>query len=197
MERTLRAHGLFQTRLWGRGVDLDCFTPEAAPHPTFAKLPGPIQLYVGRVSVEKNIEAFLQTSSAGSKVVVGSGPALRGHQQQYPEALFLGPLHGKELACAYAGADVFVFPSRTDTFGLVMIEALACGTPVAAYPVPGPVDILRNGVGAMDPDLGSAIARALECDRTACAAYARSFSWRESARQFLGALAPLGRSQAA
>ena len=197
MERTLKAHGLSQTRLWGRGVDLNCFTPEAAPHPALANLPRPIQLYVGRVAVEKNIEAFLRTSSVGIKVVVGSGPALARLRQQYPDALFLGSLHGEELASAYAGADVFVFPSRTDTFGLVMIEALACGTPVAAYPVPGPVDILRNGIGAMDPDLDWAIARALECARTACSAYARSFSWGESARQFLGALAPLKRMQAA
>ena len=141
-----------------------------------------IQRCVGRVSVQKNIEAFFRTGSTGSKVVVGSGPALARLQQQYPKALFLRALHGKELASAFSGADVFVFPSRTDTFGLVMIKALACGTPVAAYPVPGPVDILRKGVGAMDPDLGWAITRALECDRNTCAAYARSFSWRESAR---------------
>ncbi|CAA9540155.1 MAG: Glycosyltransferase, partial [uncultured Sphingomonadaceae bacterium] len=114
MERTLKAHGLSQTRLWGRGVDLNCFTPEAAPHPALANLPRPIQLYVGRVAVEKNIEAFLRTSSVGIKVVVGSGPALARLRQQYPDALFLGSLHGKELASAYAGADVFVFPSRTD-----------------------------------------------------------------------------------
>ena len=197
MERTLKAHGISRTRHWGRGVDLGCFSPDAAPHPAFASLPRPIQLYVGRVAVEKNIEAFLRTAAQGTKVVVGSGPELSRLEKIYPEALFLGPLHGAELASAYVGADVFVFPSRTDTFGLVMIEALACGTPVAAYPVPGPVDVLRDRVGAMDPDLDWAIARALECDRQACALYARSFSWAESARQFLSALSPVERRAAA
>lgn len=197
IERTLKAHGMSRTRHWGRGVDLDSFRPDLAPHPAFAGLERPIQLCVGRVAVEKNIEAFLRSGQAGSKVVVGAGPALAGLRQKYPAALFLGPLHGATLASAYAGADVFVFPSRTDTFGLVMIEALACGTPVAAYPVTGPIDVLRGPVGCMDPDLDWAIARALQCDRNACAAYARGFSWAESARQFLAALAPVERRAAA
>ena len=108
-----------------------------------------------------------------------------------------GALHGAELASAYAGADVFVFPSRTDTFGLVMVEAMACGLPVAAFPVPGPVDILDPRVGAMDPDLDVAIGRALQCDRQACAAYARGFTWAECARQFVAALASMEKRAAA
>ena len=191
IERTLHAHDLTQTRRWGRGVDLGLFRPDAAPHPVIAALPRPVQLCVGRVATEKNIEAFLRCSHPGSKVVVGDGPARAQLKARYPDALFLGALHGVELAGAYAAADVLVFPSRTDTFGLVMVEALACGTPVAAFPVAGPIDVLRSEVGCMDPDLDWAIARALQCDRAACAAYARGFSWSASARQFLAALAPL------
>jgi glycosyltransferase involved in cell wall biosynthesis len=190
IERTLRAHGLPQTRLWGRGVDLDCFRPDVPPHPALARLHRPVQLYAGRVAVEKNIEAFLESGHRGSKVVVGDGPALASLRSRYPGVLFLGTLHGAELASAYKGADLFVFPSRTDTFGLVMIEALACGTPVAAFPVPGPIDILNEHVGIMDVDLGRAIDRAIHCDRGTCAEFAREFSWAESARQFLGGLAP-------
>src|SRR3546814_5860299 len=130
----LRAHGLCRTRLWGRGVDLDCFHPEAPPCAAFEAMARPIQLYVGRVSVEKNIEAFLGSSHPGSKIVVGDGPARDWLMRRYPEVRFPGALHGPALAAAYAGADVLVFPSMTDTYGLVMIEALACGTPVAAYP---------------------------------------------------------------
>jgi len=187
--RLLEAHGLDRVRLWGRGVDLACFHPGHAPHPALADMPRPIQLYVGRVAVEKNIEAFLNTAHPGSKIVVGDGPALKDLQRRYPEVIFLGSLRGDALASAYASADVFVFPSRTDTFGLVMIEALACGTPVAAYPVPGPIDVLNDEVGCMDADLGTAIAAALGRDRAACAAYGRSFTWETSARQFEAALA--------
>jgi glycosyltransferase involved in cell wall biosynthesis len=187
----LHANGLAATRLWGRGVDLDCFRPDMAAHPALAGLARPIQLYVGRVAVEKNIEAFLASPHPGSKIVVGDGPALAGLRRKYPEARFLGALRGDLLAAAYAGADVFVFPSRTDTFGLVMIEALACGTPVAAYPVPGPIDVLNEAVGAMDEDLAAATAAALTRDRAACAAYGGAFNWQASARQFRGALVPL------
>ena len=128
----LAEHGIAHSRPWSRGVDLDAFTPDATPHSAFAALPRPIQLYVGRVAVEKNIEAFLASGYPGTKVVVGDGPARALLETRYPDAVFLGALSGSELAGAYAGADVFVFPSRTDTFGLVMIEALASGTPVAA-----------------------------------------------------------------
>jgi glycosyltransferase involved in cell wall biosynthesis len=191
IERSLHSRGLTHTRSWGRGVDLQLFRPDGPPHPAFAGLPRPIRLYVGRVAPEKNIETFLHTRGPGSLVVVGDGPARAELQALDPEALFLGALHGDALAAAYRSADVLVFPSRTDTFGLVMIEALACGTPVAAFPVPGPLDVLRAPVGCMDPDLGWAIARALQCDRGACAAYGRTFSWEGSARQFLAALAPV------
>lgn len=188
----LRRHGIPHLRHWGRGVDLQCFHPGAPPPECYAALPRPVQLYVGRVAVEKNIEAFLETAQPGSKVVVGEGPARAELQARYPDAMFLGPLYGEALAGAYAGADVFVFPSRTDTFGLVMIEALACGTPVAAFPVTGPVDVLTEATSAMDEDLDSAIAAALTRDRTACARYGQGFSWQASARQFLDGLAPIG-----
>ncbi|TNE60938.1 MAG: glycosyltransferase family 1 protein [Alphaproteobacteria bacterium] len=182
---------------WTRGVDTKQFSPmEGASH----DFPRPIQLYVGRVAVEKNIEAFLKSKVPGTKVVVGDGPALKRLQAQYPDAKFLGPRFGTELAQAYAAADVFVFPSMTDTFGLVMIEALACGTPVAAYPVQGPLDVLgADGTGpfedwstpvaALDTDLEAAIGQALTLDRTACAEFARRYSWQAVAEQFLAALA--------
>jgi len=185
----LRAHGLTQLHRWSRGVDLSCFTPDAPPPPEFADLPGPIQLYVGRVAVEKNIEAFLESEYPGSKVVVGDGPALAALRTKYPEAHFLGRRSGRDLAGCYAGADVFVFPSRTDTFGLVMIEALACGTPVAAFPVPGPCDIVTPEVGALGEQLDRAIGAALFCDRNACAAYGAQFSWAAATGQFLAGLA--------
>jgi glycosyltransferase involved in cell wall biosynthesis len=190
----LRAHGLHNVRPWGRGVDLRAFTPDAPPPALFADLPRPIMLYVGRVAVEKNLEAFLATDHPGTKVVVGDGPARTALARRYPQAQFIGSLFGEALAGAYAGADVFVFPSRTDTFGLVMIEALACGTPVAAYPVTGPVDIVTLQTGALSDDLGEAIATALTCDRAACATYGRSFSWDRSAREFLSGLHAIDRT---
>ena len=192
IRQALHAHGITQGRHWGRGVDLTCFHPDHAEPAAFAGLPRPIQLYVGRVAVEKNIGAFLETRHPGTRVIVGDGPALEGLRRQYPDALFLGALSGDALAAAYANADVLVFPSRTDTFGLVMIEALGCGTPVAAYPVPGPIDILTPDSGCMHQDLETAITGALTRDRDACAAYGRSFTWRASALQFLDGLAPLG-----
>ena len=185
----LRAHGLTQLHRWSRGVDLACFTPDAPPPPEFADLPRPIQLYVGRVAVEKNVEAFLEADYPGSKVVVGDGPSLASLRAKYPEAHFLGRRSGRDLAGCYAGADVFVFPSRTDTFGLVMIEALACGTPVAAYPVAGPRDIVTSAVGALGEELARAIGAALFCNRAACARYGASFSWAAATGQFLSGLA--------
>jgi len=186
----LRAQGLTQLRAWSRGVDLAHFGPDLAPPDLFFNLPRPIQLYVGRVAVEKNIEAFLGNAHPGSRVVVGDGPALGRMKAGFPDALFLGQQSGRELAACYAGADVFVFPSRTDTFGLVMIEALACGTPVAAYPVPGPLDVLRPSSGAMAERLEDAIAAALALRREDCLSHGRSFSWDTSADQFLAALEP-------
>jgi len=192
---TLKAHGLTQIRHWGRGVDLSTFG-DPMPDPAIRALPGPIQLYVGRVAIEKNIEAFLTAKHPGSKVIVGDGPALASLKAKYPDAHFLGPKFGADLAAAYAAADVFVFPSKTDTFGLVMIEALACGTPVAAYPVTGPIDVLTPETGAMHDDLDQAIAEALTRDRAACRAYGQGFTWAKSAHQFLHALVPVGGDEA-
>lgn len=192
IRQSLTDHGLARVRHWGRGVDLAMFGPGLTPHPAMRELEKPVQLYVGRVAVEKNLEAFLKSSHPGTKVVVGDGPARTTLETRYPEARFLGAMFGAELASAYAAADVFVFPSRTDTFGLVMIEALACGVPVAAYPVTGPIDVLTPETGAMDDDLTVAIGEALKRDRDACAAYGSTFTWRASALQFLHALVPLG-----
>ncbi|MBW8842573.1 MAG: glycosyltransferase family 1 protein [Sphingomonadales bacterium] len=196
---TLKAHGLTQIRHWGRGVDLSTFG-DPVPDPAIRALArdgkGPIQLYVGRVAIEKNIEAFLTATHPGTKVIVGDGPALASLKAKYPDAHFLGPKFGSDLAAAYAAADVFVFPSKTDTFGLVMIEALACGTPVAAYPVTGPVDVLTPETGAMHDDLDQAIAEALTRDRVACRAYGQGFTWAKSAYQFLHALVPVGGDEA-
>ena len=195
----LATHDLLQTQPWSRGVDLAAFAPDVPPHPAMIGLARPIQLSVGRVAVEKNLGAFLELDTPGTKVVVGDGPALAGLRARYPETLFLGSLHGVALAGAYRAADVFVFPSLTDTFGLVMIEALACGTPVAGFPVAGPLDIVGEDgrgvaggtatIGAVDADLGVAIAGALAADRAACAAYAAHFSWDRCLDQFVAALA--------
>jgi glycosyltransferase involved in cell wall biosynthesis len=197
LRRALQAQGIAQVCHWGRGVDLASFRPHRPEPDPFAGLARPIQLAVGRVAVEKNLEAFLSTRHPGTRVVVGDGPARALLERRYPDALFLGSLYGEALAVAYAAADVLAFPSRTDTFGLVMIEALACGTPVAAYPVPGPNDVVTPDVGALDDDLEQAIARALECDRAACAAYGATFTWRASAREFVQALVVAGELAAA
>ncbi|WP_375273159.1 glycosyltransferase family 4 protein [Sphingomonas sp.] len=193
----LHRHGLSHTRLWGRGVDLDCFAPTGPIDAAIRALPGPVLLYVGRVAVEKNLDAFLGAHVAGSKVVIGDGPALAQLRQRFPAAHFLGRRSGAALAAAYRAADAFVFPSRTDTFGLVMIEAIACGTPVAAYPVPGPVDVLAPATGAMDDDLASAIAAALTLDRRACATAGRRFTWAAATDQFVAALQPIAAARLA
>ncbi len=191
IEAVLAARDVGPAQRWGRGVDLELFRPDRAAYPDLADLPRPIQLYVGRVATEKNIEAFLACDTPGSKVIVGDGPARAALARDYPEAHFFGVLHGEALAQAYAGADVFVFPSRTDTFGLVMVEALACGTPVAAYPVAGPIDVLDPRSSAMDEDLATAIMRALACNREVAARHGATFGWKRSAEQFLSALVPL------
>ena len=196
----LAAHGLTATRLWSRGVDLGQFKPAVAPPAAYAGLARPIMLSVGRVAVEKNIAAFLAADVPGTKVVVGDGPALAALRARFPAAVFLGSLAGEALAAAYAGADVFVFPSLTDTFGLVMIEALASGVPVAGFPVAGPLDVVgADGcgtvagwtarVGAVDGDLAAAIGVALTADRAACAAYAAHFRWEACVDQFVAGLA--------
>lgn len=189
LEAELRAEGLGQCHRWSRGVDLALFHPDGERLPEMATLPRPIQLHVGRVAPEKNIEAFLSLDTPGSKVIVGDGPALASLRQRFPDAHFLGALHGERLAAAYRSADVFVFPSRSDTFGLVMIEALASGTPVAAFPVPGPIDVVTPDAGALHDDLATAIATALDMDRPTCATAGRAFSWQRATEQFLHGLA--------
>ena len=185
----LAARGFTNVRAWSRGVDLSVFQPE--PREAWPDLSRPIFLYVGRVAVEKNIRAFLDLDLPGSKVVVGGGPQLAALQRDYPGVTFTGPRFGAELARAYAGGDVFVFPSRTDTFGLVLLEALACGTPVAAYKVTGPIDIITDpAIGATDDDLRAACLRALSADRDACRVHAERFSWASAAQSFLANLVP-------
>jgi glycosyltransferase involved in cell wall biosynthesis len=194
----LNARGLPRTHVWPRGVDLGQFNPSVAPHPELAKLPRPILLSVGRVAPEKNIEAFLTADVPGSKLVVGDGPALKALKASFGGVSFLGPKHGSELASIYAACDVFVFPSRTDTFGLVNIEALACGLPVAAYPVAGPLDIVGSDgrgihrgtarIGALDDDLAAAITLALTADRQAAAAEASHYSWESCTDAFVAGL---------
>ncbi len=197
MAAELTQRGIGPIAMWGRGVDMAVFNPDAPVPALYADLPRPIHLYVGRVAVEKNIEAFLALDTPGSKVVVGDGPQLEALRRSYPDAHFAGQQSGTTLAGYYAGADVFVFPSTTDTFGLVMIEAMACGTPVAAYPVTGPVDVLTTEGGAMHADLAVAVAEALTLDRTRVAAFGRGFSWEDSADQFLAALYPMDGHRAA
>jgi glycosyltransferase involved in cell wall biosynthesis len=188
----LKARGFLNIRSWTRGVDLSLFKPY--PRTEFADLPGPIFIYVGRVAVEKNIGTFLDLDLPGSKVVVGGGPQLASLQRDYPKVTFTGPRYGEALARAYASADVFVFPSLTDTFGLVILEALACGTPVAAFPVTGPKDVLMDAcgkIGVVHTDLRIAAIEALKADRTACRAHAERYSWRACAEIFLSHLVPL------
>ena len=188
----LAARGFRNLKLWTGGVDIAQFSPGAKPG-WAAALPAPVMLYVGRIAVEKGLPDFLALPCPGTKLVVGDGPARAAFEKAYPEAMFLGAKFGLELAEAYRAADVFVFPSRTDTFGLVFLEALASGTPVAAYPVMGPVDVIGSApVGCLDPDLGRAIAEALQASPTDCRAYAERFSWAACAERFRSFLAPFG-----
>ncbi|MFS0773192.1 glycosyltransferase family 4 protein [Sphingomonas sp. 1P08PE] len=191
LEAELRARGYAFTHRWGRGVDVSAFTPHGPRLPEITSLPAPRLLHVGRLAAEKNVDAFLSLDLPGSKVVVGDGPARAALQQRFPDVHFMGALHGDRLAAAYRSADCFVFPSRTDTFGLVMAEALASGVPVAAFPVPGPIDVVTGtNIGALDDDLRSAIVRALTADRTACAAAGQTFDWERCTDQFLSGLSP-------
>jgi hypothetical protein len=197
----LTARGFTNVVLWSRGVDTTLFTPgerdrldESAP-PRF--------VYIGRVAVEKNIEAFLKLDLPGSKWVVGDGPLLARLKKTYPDVYFAGVFPQPELARFYRAGDVFVFPSLTDTFGLVLLEAMSCGTPVAAYPVAGPLDVVGDsGAGVLDEDLRTACLKALDIDRTHVRAVAERFSWQAAARQFehhlhpnLTSAPPLGSSQ--
>lgn len=182
LDADLAARGFGPLMRWSRGVDTALFHPRTR---SVLDLPQPIFLNVGRVAVEKNLEAFLSLDLPGSKVVVGEGPALDGLRRAYPDVHFLGPKSGTALAEIYASADVFVFPSRTDTFGLVLIEALASGLPVAAYPVMGPKDVVTDpAVGCLGADLRASALAALALDRQACRVFAERYSWEASVAQF-------------
>jgi glycosyltransferase involved in cell wall biosynthesis len=178
----LRERGFRRVVLWPRGVDARQFYPRRAD----LGLPRPVFICVGRVAVEKNLEAFLDLDLPGSKVIVGDGPARAALARRYPQAVFLGAREGEALAQAYAAADVFVFPSRTDTFGLVLLEALASGLPVAAFPVTGPRDVIGAAkVGVLDEDLRAGCLAALPIPRQACLDFAASHTWEASARAFV------------
>lgn len=184
--RELQFRGFTHTALWSRGVDTDLFKPGrkdliAGPRPVF--------MYVGRVAVEKNIEAFLQLDLPGSKYVVGDGPAHNTLSRKYPKVCFTGYKRGQELSDLFAAADVFVFPSLSDTFGVVLLEAMASGVPVAAFPVTGPIDMVVNGVnGYLDNDLRQAAMKALRVSPQSCRDFARQYSWKACSKQFLGNL---------
>ena len=170
--------------LWTRGVDTEQFKPERAID---LGLPRPIFVCVGRIAVEKNLPAFLSLDLPGSKIVIGQGPQEAELRRQFPDAKFMGLLDEKMLPAYLAGSDVFVFPSRTDTFGVVQLEALACGVPVAAYPVTGPRDVIGDDpVGVLHEDLRTACMSALHVSRAACRTFALTRTWEASARQFLG-----------
>lgn len=195
INRELRGRGFDNTVQWTRGVDTELFRPR--PHDEwpdiFQSLPRPVQLYTGRVAIEKNISAFLELETPGTKIVVGDGPQRRELGARFPDVVFAGEQHGEKLARHFAAADVFVFPSRTDTFGLVLLEALASGIPVAAYPVPGPLDVVgHDGPGCLSEDLGYAVEVALRTASPAkCREHALGFSWSRCAELFVSYLAPI------
>ena len=194
LRQELSARGFRKLGFWTRGVDTELFNPHS---PATLDLPRPIFMTMGRVAVEKNLEAFLSLDLPGSKVVIGDGPQKAQLAKQYPDAIFLGEKKGADLTAHLAAADVFVFPSLTDTFGVVQLEALACGTPVAAFPVTGPKDVIADHpIGAIDTDLRSACLRALTMSREACRNFALARSWENSARQFIGNLTALQPSRA-
>lgn len=188
VKKDLEAHGFSNVVLWGRGVELDIFYPQDVRR--LDSRP-PIFLYVGRVAVEKNIEAFLDLDLPGSKWVVGEGPSLPGLRTKYPDVHFMGVLAQNDLAEIYSSADVFVFPSKTDTFGLVLLEAMACGLPVAAYPVTGPLDVIGDSKGgALNHDLRQACLDALDLNREDARIHAQQYSWKAATLQFLNGIHP-------
>ncbi len=179
----LATRGFRNVKLWPRGVDAELFRPRRGKGLNF---PRPIFLTVGRLAVEKNLEAFLKLDLPGTKLVVGEGPARSALTRKFPDAVFIGARTGEALAEIYAAADVFVFPSRTDTFGLVLLEALASGVPVAAFPATAPRDVIGDAnVGVLDVDLQRACLGALDCSRQDCREFALRMTWAESARIFL------------
>jgi glycosyltransferase involved in cell wall biosynthesis len=189
----LRSRGFQNVVLWPRGVDAGLFHPRAVD----LGLPRPVFLCVGRVAVEKNLEAFLDLDLPGAKVIVGDGPARASLARKYPQAVFLGSRQGEALAEAYAGADVFVFPSKTDTFGLVLLEALASGVPVAAFPVTGPRDVIGTApVGALNDDLRAACLAALNISPQSCLEFAAKHTWEASARAFIDNMADIRNADA-
>ena len=189
VKRDLEANGFERVVLWSRGVDLDVFKP--GPARAHDARP-PVFLCVGRVAVEKNIEAFLALDLPGTKWVAGAGPLLPELRRKYPDVRFTGVLEQPELAALYNAADVFVFPSKTDTFGLVLLEAMACGCPVAAYPVTGPLDVIGDApAGRLDHDLRQACLDALRIERDVARAHAERYSWEACTRQFLDYLQPI------
>jgi glycosyltransferase involved in cell wall biosynthesis len=196
MRDELAKHGFRNISPWSRGVDTEQFHPDKRGHPdVYAELTGPIWLNVGRIAVEKNLEALLDLDLPGTKVIVGDGPQKAALAAKYPDVVFPGSKTGEELSAYFAGADVFVFPSLTDTFGMVILEAMASGTPVAAFPAPGPVDIIPNsGSGRLAETLTDGLREAclgcLDLDRDAVRAYAERFSWRASADEFVRNLQP-------
>ncbi len=195
IRQELAARNFGNTVIWPRGVDVEKFRPEGPVAPADAvPVDGrPVFAYVGRVAVEKNLRAFLDLELPGSKWVIGGGPQFEELRQAYPAVHFSGAVAHAALPAYYRAADVFVFPSRTDTFGLVLLEALACGVPVAAYPVPGPLDVIgANGPGVLDHDLRAAAIGALRISRQAARSHALLFSWKHVAQVFLGHLAPIG-----
>lgn len=188
MQARLAAHGFERLQLWSRGVDTELFHPDRRAD---LGLPGPVWVYAGRLAVEKNLPAFLSLNLPGSRLIVGDGPARRKLERRFPDAVFVGYQKGEALARYLASSDVFVFPSRTDTFGLVMLEAMACGVPVAAFPVTGPVDVVSPGVtGVLDHDLRAAAMCALGLDRAQVRQAALSFGWAACTRQFESLLQP-------
>jgi glycosyltransferase involved in cell wall biosynthesis len=191
----LKARGFSRIGMWTRGVDTDLFHPDRAIALPF---PRPIFVCVGRVAVEKNLEAFLSLDLPGTKMVIGTGPCETELKRKFPAAKFLGQIENGKLAAHVAAADVFVFPSRTDTFGVVQLEALASGLPIAAFPVTGPKDVVADHpIGALNEDLRAACLAALGCKRDACRAFALNYSWENSARQFIGHLQKLAEGRAA
>ncbi|MGJ4885067.1 MULTISPECIES: glycosyltransferase family 4 protein [unclassified Bradyrhizobium] len=189
LKQDLASRGFKRLGFWTRGVDTKLFNPDA---PVALDLPRPVFMTVGRVAVEKNLEAFLALDLPGSKVVIGNGPQKAELERRFPAAHFLGEKTGNDLTAHMAAADVFVFPSLTDTFGVVQLESLACGTPVAAFPVTGPLDVIADHpIGAIDRDLRAACLKALTMSRETCRAFALDRSWENSARQFIGNLAVL------